>query len=111
MTTVCCEPCQKLGVCQPKHNCCLECHFSFEEEVALPHLPPPIQALILQEHREIAAGGFQAEAVERHAAWEEAIFRLYVPPDICALIERDHQAHGHGDLHSRDPSNWRANWT
>lgn len=101
MRPACCEPCQGLGYCRPQRNCCLECHFAFEESYALPHLPPAWQERLRREHAWLEANGFPPEAVAAHAEWEEAAFRAFCPAWLCELFESDHKAHGHGQLHSR----------
>ncbi len=80
----------------------MECHFSYEEALALPYLPPHLQARLRHEHEWLERNRFPEPAVKAHAAWEEAVFRLYCPPSVCQIIERDHVAHGHGQLHSRE---------
>lgn len=97
----CCEPCQGLGTCRPERNCCLECHFAFEESEALRFLPFADQIRLRSEHVWLEANGFPPQAVAAHAEWEEAVFRAHCPSWLCDLLERDHQAHGHGRLRSR----------
>jgi hypothetical protein len=99
---VCCEPCEVLRLCRPQRNCCLECHFSYEEQIAFPYLPPDIQRSLSLEHNMLQANGFPTAAVEAHAKREEEIFRRYCPKRVCDMIERDHEAHGHGQLVSRE---------
>ena len=98
---VCCEPCQGLGYCRPQRNCCLECHFGYEEAVAMRYLPLPLQDRLWREHRWLERNHFPPEQVAAHARWEEAVFRAHCPAWICELLERDHEAHGHGQLVSR----------
>jgi hypothetical protein len=97
----CCEPCKVLGSCRPQRNCCLECHFGYEETLALPHLPPVWQERVRDEHVWLEANGFPAAEVAAHALWEEEVFRRFCPTEICEILERDHLAHGHGHLVSR----------
>ena len=89
-------------MCTSERNCCVECHFSYEEELALPYLPVPLRARLLDEHRRLEAMGFPDDEVAAHARWEEPVFRLYCPPEVCEQIEDDHVAHGHGKLVSRE---------
>lgn len=98
---VCCEPCEVLRYCEQERNCCLECHCSYEETLALPYLPPELQDRLRREHAWLENNGFPPDAVAAHAAWEEAAFRQYCPPEVCEIIESDHVAHGHGRLLSR----------
>lgn len=101
---VCCEPCQVQRFCRPQRNCCLECHFSYEERLALPFLPRHWQVRLVAEHMALERDGFPEADVKAHAAWEEEVFRLYVPASVRQIIERDHVAHGHGSLVSRSAS-------
>lgn len=90
------------GLCTAERNCCLECHFSYEEELVLPYLPPPLRARLLDEHVRLTAMGFPEDAVTAHARWEEVVFRAYeVPESVINQIEADHEKHGSGALVSR----------
>jgi hypothetical protein len=84
-----------------QRNCCLECHFGYEESLALPYLPQHLQIRLVAEHMALERAGFPDAAVKAHAAWEEEAFRIYCPLAIRRIIERDHEAHGHGALVSR----------
>ena len=99
-TPACCEPCETLQLCAPERNCCLECHFAYEEVLAMPFLPPHLQQRLRREHAWLEANHFPKQAVAAHAAWEEAVFRQYCPW-VSDIVERDHVAHGDGALVSR----------
>ena len=99
---VCCQPCDALGFCQTKANCCLECHFTYEEELAAPYLPLHLRNQLRAQHEYLIAIRLPHDEVQKHAAWEEQVFRMYCPPEVCAQIERDHDLHGQGQLYSRD---------
>ena len=98
---VCCDPCEDKGLCSKGRNCCLECHFSFEEELALPFLPLYLQARLKWEHEQLEALGFPPDKVMAHGMWEEYVFSLYCPPEICQRIKEDHAAFDNGTLISR----------
>lgn len=99
---VCCEPCHDLEFCSPRSNCCLECHFSYEEELAAPYLPPHLRRQLHAQHQYLIAIGMPDDEVRKHAEWEEPIFRKYCPPEVCEQIESDHRKHGQGKLYKRD---------
>lgn len=100
---ICCEPCDRIGLCSSDRNCCLECHFSLEEELALPWLPPQLQQRIRYEHALLEQLGFPKGEVEAHARWEEYVFRIYeVPEPILQRITGDHHAYDEGQLVSRE---------
>lgn len=98
----CCGKCDEKGLCRPSSNCCIECHFSFEEDLALPYLPHHLQQQLIHEHQWIVARGFPRREVLEHAAREMVWFRQYVPEEIVAQIERDHCYYDHGMLPSRE---------
>lgn len=101
---VCCEPCELLRYCRDDRNCCIECHFTYEEALALPYLPRDLQQRIVDEHAALERLGFPERLVILHAKWEEKVFRRYCPADVCELIEQDHEAHGRGQLPARTPA-------
>ena len=88
--------------CRTERNCCLECHFSYEEEIAFPHIPVEWQQALRAQHEDLQARGFPPDDVAAHARLEERVFRAFCPAHVCELIERDHEAHGHGQLVSRN---------
>lgn len=100
-TPVCCEPCEDIGTCRTDANCCLECHFSYEEQIALPYLPAHLQRRLQGEHAHLMRNGFPSDAVQAHAEREMAWFRRYCPPEVVALVEHDHDLYEQGKLHTR----------
>ena len=96
---VCCDPCEVRELCDAHRNCCLSCHFSYEEELVLPFLPVPLRARLVEEHRRIAAMGYPEDAMKAHARWEEQVFVAYeVPEAVRKQISDDHEAHTAGQL-------------
>lgn len=100
-TPVCCEPCEDIGTCRTDANCCLECHFSYEEQIALPYLPAHLQRRLVDEHQRLMRNGLPSDAVKAHSERELAWFRRYCPPEIVALVEHDHDLYEKGELHTR----------
>ncbi len=100
--TTCCGPCKDLDFCREDTNCCLECHFAYEEELAFPYLPPHVQAAIRQQHAWLIANNFPHEAVEAHAEFEMRWIRPNCPSEIVAQIDDDHDEYGEGNLFSRE---------
>ncbi len=101
--TTCCGPCQDLGFCRDDANCCLECHFGYEEQLAFPYLPEEGRRILHDQHRWLMANGFPHEELEAHAEYEMLWFRASgCPPEIIAQIEHDHAEYGEGRLHSRE---------
>lgn len=72
-------------------DCCVECHFEWEEEHAFPFLPPGARRLIEAEHRRLLRTKDCEETI-RHSQREVAIFRRYVPAPILSRILDDHGA-------------------
>lgn len=97
-TGVCCDECQSEGSCSTQRTCCVQCHFTFEEEEALPYLPAPLQDRLLQEHAWLLANGLPKDQVVAHAEREMVWFRYYCPPDIVAHIDKDHGFYERGEL-------------
>lgn len=104
----CCPPCEEKDLCTTTKNCCLECHFTYEEQNAMPHLPPELQQQLIAEHQWLVANNFPPEQMAIHSQQEMEWFRQYVPPAIVAQIDRDHHYYEHGQLPSRD---WVENAT
>jgi len=73
-----------------KLNDCVPCHFDWEEEHALPHLPFWGKIWLLGEHRRIRAAGYPAADVIAHAEEEMALFREHCPRWIVERIELEH---------------------
>lgn len=71
---------------------CIPCHFEFEEEHVVPHLPPPVRAWLLADHARLKAAGYPAAQVLEHAEREMVYFRRYnVPRHLIAQVEADHE--------------------
>jgi hypothetical protein len=98
----CCGECNERDLCRVSHNCCTECHFSFEEQQALPYLPYHLQQQLIHEHEWLIARGLPHKEVMEHAEREMAWFNEYVPDEIIAQIERDHCYYANGMLKSRE---------
>lgn len=78
-----------------KPACCLNCHFTAEEQYALPRLPPAVARRLEREHAEIrdalAVGSIPADALLAHAAWEDAVFPSYLPAALAQHFAADHE--------------------
>lgn len=93
--------CSGQDVCAIDRNCCLECHFAWEERIVAPYLPLHFRARLLQEHEWLRENGFPQPQIGIHAAWEDAAFVAYLPAEVYALLRADHAAHERGALRSR----------
>ena len=100
--TTCCEPCREQNFCREDANCCLECHFSYEEQLAFLYIPEEGRQILREQHAWLIANGFPHEELEAHAQYEMECVRPYCPPEIVAQIEADHVEYKNGHLHSRD---------
>lgn len=101
--TTCCGPCEDLGFCRDNANCCLECHFGYEEKLAFPYLPEEGRQILREQHAWLAAHGYPPDEVSVHAEYEMEWFRAYnVPQCVIEQIEADHAEHARGRLLSRD---------
>ncbi len=100
--TTCCGPCKDKNFCRDDANCCLECHFHYEEVLAFPYIPPEAREILRQQHRWLVTNGFPHDVLEAHAEYEMQWFRPFCPPEIVAQIDADHAEYGEGRLHSRD---------
>lgn len=95
---VCCGPCDIQSMCCEEHSCCIDCHCTFEEQVALPYLPREIAQRIVSEHQRMQAQGWPSEQLIAHSKWEDQWFRRYCPPEVIAQIDHDHRAYERGLL-------------
>ena len=95
---VCCQPCADAGSCATDRTCCVQCHFSMEEEQAMPYLPYHLQRQLLHEHRWLIAHGLPKAQVVAHAQREMEWFRRYCPPALVAQIDNDHGFYERGEL-------------
>ena len=95
---VCCKPCDDNEMCCEAHSCCVECHCSYEEDVALPHIPEIEADQIRAEHRLLQARGFPRDEVIAHSEREMRIFRKYCPPEVLQQLDQDHSAYEAGIL-------------
>jgi len=96
---VCCGPCEDAGLCCQETSCCLECHFSLEENVALQYVPAHLGAEVRRQHAELQRQGFPADKVRAHAEWEMKIFERYCPECVLQQLREDHEAYDSGELH------------
>jgi len=67
---VCCGPCEDEGLCCQETSCCLECHFSLEENVALKYVPEHLAAQVRKQHADLQREGFPPEKVEAYDSGE-----------------------------------------
>ena len=77
-------------------DCCVACHLSWEEQHALPYLPPHHRAWIRQEHafmrdRKKKTGLWPTEMLIEHAEVEDELFGLYMPEAVFARMHKEHQ--------------------
>ena len=100
--TTCCGQCRDRDFCRDDANCCLECHFHYEEILAFPFIPAEGQQILREQHRWLAANGFPPDVVEVHAQYEMEWFRPFCPPEIIMQLDEDHAEYGEGRLQSRD---------
>lgn len=97
----CCGPCNEIGICDLKANCCLECHLAFEEEQAVLYLPAGEYQDLIWQHEALEANGFQPDAVRKHSTWEDELFASFFPPEALAQVELDHKRWERGSLRQR----------
>jgi hypothetical protein len=75
--------------------CCLECHFAFEEEHVLPHLPQRTQTAIKRDHaklrRALSRGRLDRAMITAHSEAEETLFAEYVPLELRARMTAEHR--------------------
>lgn len=90
-------------MCRTTVNCCLECHMTWEEEMAAPYLPANVLQQLRSEHARLENAGFPPDQVQRHSRWEEAVFQRYCPSEICDQVLVDHAEYEAGQLVSRQP--------
>lgn len=69
---------------------CVPCHFEYEEEEIVPHLPPSVASWLLWDHARLKALGYPADQVLEHAEKEMAYFRRWAPAHMVAQVEADH---------------------
>lgn len=99
----CCGTCStKFQSCRTDVTCCVECHFSLEENFAFPYLPAAVRHRLRREHQRLKAAGMPHDAVMEHSMREEDWFRTYCPPEIYEQICRDHDEYAAGRLPRRD---------
>lgn len=78
--------------------CCLRCHFDYEEEHALPHLPDDLQAQLKKEHKKLEADGYPREAVLVHTEREMVWFKEHCPAHVVERVQQDHEKYKAGTL-------------
>ena len=73
--------------------CCLECHFQWEERLALRFFPPQVYRGLLADHRHLLALKAQRRLtlaqIKAHAARERPYFARFTPKYLSEL-DRQH---------------------
>lgn len=71
-------------------TCCEPCHFSWEENYAIPYLPREVAKWLVEDHKRVMRGGMKPKDILKHAKEEMVYFRKYLPKDVLERIEADH---------------------